>query len=164
LKAAHNKQPRHEKNVSGNRATPIAPREITGEVSKKVELHISGISGMQTSSPLKAAHNKEPRHEKNVSGNRATPIAPREITGEVSKKVELHNGKSHSFDISVTELSLKKPEADGADGCKGCNQCNQSCSVSCRSCSCNAGPELSKEAQPGDSDFKRFSWNEIDNA
>jgi len=86
-------------------------------------INISGISGMQTSRPLKAAHNKQPRHEKNVSGNRATPIAPREITGEVSKKVEPHNGKSHSFDISVTELSLKKSEADGADGCKGCNSC-----------------------------------------
>ena len=131
-------------------------------------INISGISGMQTSRPLQATHHNQPRHannvhQENVSGNRATPIVPREITGEVSKKVEPHNGKSHSFDISVTELSLKKSEADFADGCKGCNSCNATCH-SCRSCSCNAGPELSKEAQPGDADFTRFSWNEIDNA
>lgn len=125
---------------------------------------------MQTSRPLQASHNNQPRHENNVhnkeyfSGDRATTIAPREITGEISKKVEPQNGKSHSFDISVTELSLKKSEADGADGCKGCNACNTTCGVSCKSCACNAGPELSKEAQPGDSDFTRFSWNEIDNA
>ncbi|MBG90612.1 MAG: hypothetical protein CL521_02220 [Actinobacteria bacterium] len=83
-------------------------------------------------------------------------------TSKAGKKADTEAAKKETpslvrelpeFEITSVKVTLPYDGGEQAEGCKD---------GACRACACNAGTELSNEAQPGDASFVRHNWNEID--